>query len=271
MTSLQTTWDNATMRPNPLRETLDSGGVAFGAWLAIPSPVTAEAVGGIGFDYVCIDMQHGLVDYSDSLPMLMTLTGGGATPAVRVPENHPSHIGKALDAGAMAIVVPMVNSVEACRAALAASRYAPDGERSYGPTRAIPTHGPDYFERANADVLCIPMIETVAALGDLDAILAVPGLEVIYVGPADLSISMGFGPDYGDPTFHDALDEIVAACARHNVVPGIHTNLATVQDRLERGFRMVTITSDLIAMRAGMRADLAAVRGDGRASSDSIY
>jgi 4-hydroxy-2-oxoheptanedioate aldolase len=259
------------MRLNPLREALVGGGTAIGAWLSVPSPVTAEAVGAVGFDYVCIDMQHGLIDYTDALPMLMALTVGGATPTVRVPENLPSHISKALDAGAMAIVVPMVNSVEECRAAMAASRYAPEGSRSYGPSRAMPTEGSDYFSRANADVMCIPMIETVAALGDIDAILAVDGVEAIYVGPADLSVSMGFGPDYGDPEFHEALDEIVAACGRHNVVPGVHTNLATVQDRLERGFRMVTVTSDLIAMRSGVAADLATARGQDVSAEDTIY
>jgi 4-hydroxy-2-oxoheptanedioate aldolase len=259
------------MRPNPLRETLEAGGTALGAWLTIPSPVTAEVVGTTGFDYVCIDMQHGLIDYSDSLPMLMALTGGGATPTVRVPENLPSHIGKALDAGAMAIVVPMVNSVEDCKAAVAACRYAPEGSRSFGPLRAVPTQGADYFDHANTDVLCIPMIETVTALGDLDAILAVPGVEAIYVGPSDLSVSMGFGPNYGAPEFHQALDEIVASCARHNVVPGIHATLATAQDRLDRGFRMVTITSEIIAMRSGVAEDLAAIRGAISPSEDSIY
>jgi 4-hydroxy-2-oxoheptanedioate aldolase len=259
------------MRSNPLRDTIQAGSAALGAWLTIPSPVTAETVGAIGFDYVCVDMQHGLIDYSDSLPMLMALTAGGTTPTVRVPENLPSHIGKALDAGAMAIVVPMVNSVDQCRAAVAATRYAPDGSRSFGPLRAMPTQGPDYFDRANTDVLCVPMIETVTALNDLDAILEVPGVEAIYVGPADLSVSLGLSPDNRHPDFHDALDVIVAACRRHGVVPGIHTNLATVEDRLERGFRMVTITADLVTLRTAATADLAAVRGSEAATHDSIY
>ena len=233
--------------------------------------MTAEAVAAAGFDYVCVDMQHGLVGYPDSVSMLQAITTGDATPVVRVPENQFGYIGKALDAGAVGVIVPMVNSVEQCEAAIDAGRYTPDGSRSYGPTRAAAVEGTDYYAAANEAVSIIPMIETVAAVDAIDDILAVDGVRAIYVGPADLSISMGLPPANEDPSFHDALDAIVAACGRHGVVPGIHTTPATAPDRLGRGFRMVTITADLVALRAKVAADLDAIRSGHGGAGDSIY
>ncbi len=259
------------MRPNPLRERLQSGEVAFGAWLSMPSSVSAEAVAANDFDFICIDMQHGLVDYADTVPMLQALTLGTATPVVRVPQNQPGHIGKALDAGAMAVIIPMVNSRAECEAAIAAARYAPEGGRSFGPTRAMAVQGADYVERANAEVECFPMIETVEAIEAIDDILSVPGVNAIYVGPADLSISLGYDPRSNEPGFLEALDTIVAACGRHGVTPGIHSNTATAQDRLDRGFRMIVVTADLLALRAKVADDLETVRRGAAGAGDSIY
>ncbi len=249
------------MRPNPLRERWGDGDVALGGWLTIPGSVGAEAMASIGLDYVCIDMQHGLVDYADSIGMLQAISTGSSTAVVRVPENQFGHIGRALDAGAMAVIVPMVNTVDQCEAAVASARYAPIGSRSYGPTRVQPLEGADYWERADQDVAVIPMIETVTAMENLDGILAVPGVDAIYVGPADLSISMGLPPgDQNDPEFLTALDTILEACGRHGVVPGMHSNAAVARDRIERGFRMLTITTDLVALRSKIAEDLSNVR-----------
>ncbi len=225
----------------------------------------------IGFDYCCIDLQHGLIDFSDMVLMLQGMTTGATTPFVRVPQNLPGHIGKALDAGAMGVIVPMVNSVAECEAAIAAGRYAPAGSRSYGPARVAAVEGRDYWERANTDVAIVPMIETVEAMAALDDILAVTGVEAIYVGPADLSISMGFAPGSEQPAFLDALDEIVAACHRHGVVPGMHTTTALAPDRIERGFRMLTINSDLLAMRSRLAEDLATVRAGKAGPGEGMY
>jgi 4-hydroxy-2-oxoheptanedioate aldolase len=260
------------MRPNPLKSSFETGTISLGAWITTSSSIIAEIASSSGYDYVCLDMQHGLMDYSDTVPMLQALTTGTATPVVRVPENHPSHIGKALDAGAMGIIIPMINTVEQCEAAVAACRYAPKGSRSYGPSRVIGVEGADYFQRANADISVIPMIETVEALGNLDAILSVPGVNAIYVGPADLAISQGFEPGTSEPEFLEALSIVVAACDRHNVVPGMHATPTTANDRLNRGFRMVTVTADLVALRTKLNDDLAFVRDGGEhPSDDSMY
>lgn len=259
------------MRPNPLRDRFAAREVALGGWLAIPSSLTAEAMAATDLDYICIDMQHGLVDYSDSVPMLQSLTLGTATPTVRVPENTPSHISKALDAGAMAIIVPMVNSREECVAAVESSFYAPKGGRSYGPTRAAAVEGADYYQQANSSISCIPMVETVAAMEDLDGILSVDGIDAIYVGPNDLRISMGLEPNSDTPEFVDALREIVAACERHDVVPGIHATPGTTQGRVDLGFRMVTVTADMAAMKQAIRQGISVARGNSDSNEESLY
>lgn len=248
------------MRSNPLREAILHDDRAIGVWLSTPSSVAAEVVGRVGYDYACIDMQHGLIGYSDVVPMLQALTLGETTPTVRVPWNEPGIIGKVLDAGAMAVIVPMVNTAEQADQAVRRSMYHPRGDRSSGPIRVAPVEGPEYAEVANEHVQVIPMVETTEALDNIDDILSVDGVNAIYVGPMDLGVSMGLGRGTTDPSFHDALDLIVERCVAHGVVPGIHANPTTIGDRLARGFRMVTVQSDLTAMRLGLVEALAVGR-----------
>jgi 4-hydroxy-2-oxoheptanedioate aldolase len=161
----------------------------------------------------------------------------------------------------MGIIIPMVNSVEEASAAVASCRYAPVGRRSYGPTRAALYAGADYFEHADAEVVCIPMIETLTALKDLDAILGVPGIDAVYVGPADMSITLGQPPrmDNGG-AFEEARVRIAAACASRGVTAGIHANATLAAGHAAAGYRMITITSDIAAIAGGAAADLACAR-----------
>jgi 4-hydroxy-2-oxoheptanedioate aldolase len=194
-------------------------------------------------------MQHGLADYHAAVTMLQAVGLGDSTPLVRVPWNEPGIIGRMLDAGAMGIIIPMVNTVAEAEAAVAACRYAPAGARSFGPIRAAMQEGPTYFERANAEV---------ASIANLDDILAVPGIDAVYVGPADLSVTLGLPPGNNDDAaaFTEALEAIVAACGRAGVVPGIHASAALAQRRREQGFRLMTIATDLGSLMAGARSDL---------------
>ena len=244
-----------------------AGESTLGAWMTSDSPANAEVVGRAGFDYVNIDMQHGLADYSSVVDMMRSLESSPATITCRVPWNEQGIIGRVLDAGAMGVIVPMVNTVEQASRAVAACRYAPDGARSYGPIRAARVNGPDYPSRANETVACIPMIETAEALANLDDILDVPGIDAVYVGPADLSLTLGLAPlgDHDDPAFNDALTSIVRACDRRGIVPGIHANPQIARLRLDQGFRMVTVTSDLQALASGLGDGLKAGRGVARA------
>lgn len=261
------------MRENSALARWRAGDVTHGGWLSIPSSFSAEAMANLGFDWLCIDMQHGVSDYADAVTMLQAISTTNTPPIVRVPWNEFGIIGRMLDAGAMGVIIPMVNSAEEAKQAVAACRYYPEGARSFGPARAAYYAGSDYFAHANREVACIPMIETRQAVERIDEILAVPGIDAVYVGPADLSITLGLPPgmDNAAPEFNDALATIVAACKRHGVTPGIHSSAALAAKRAEQGFRMITITADLGAMAAGAAGDLRNVRGGGATGAQPVY
>ena len=248
-----------------LRELWGKGGTALGGWLFLREPLVAEAAALAGYDYVCVDMQHGLVDYGHVVTMLYAMARTDTTPIVRVPWNEPAMIGRVLDAGAYGVIIPMVNTADQARAAVAACRYAPLGSRSMGPVGVSARAGREgYFAGANARVLCIPMIETREAVDNIDEILAVPGIDAVYIGPADLSITYGLEPrtDQDDPGWNAALVRVRDACVRHGVVPGIHADAGLAGRRQAAGFRMITVGFDLGSVMTGMRADLSRSRKD---------
>jgi len=238
------------------------GDATLGLWITSDSPAVAEIAADADFDYVNIDMQHGLADVAGVVAMMRALEASSTTVTCRVPWNEQGIIGRVLDAGAMGVIIPMVNTVEQAERAVRACRYSPAGTRSYGPIRAGRVHGPEYHVTANERVACIPMIETVEALGNLDDILDVPGIDAVYVGPADLSLTLGLEPrgDHDDARFDDALRTIVDACDRRGIVAGIHANPEIAAKRIAQGFRMVTVTSDLQALGTGLAAALTAGR-----------
>ena len=153
------------MRPNGVRDAWAADRPALGAWLMVPSSFSAEIIAHAGFDWVCVDMQHGIIDYAQMVTMLQAISSTATTPLVRVPWNEPGIIGKSLDAGARGVIIPMVNSRADAERAVRACRYAPAGARSYGPVRANYSAGFDYFAHANEDVLCIVMVETARSGG----------------------------------------------------------------------------------------------------------
>ena len=240
-----------------LKDLWSSGAQTVGAWLSIPSSVCAEVAARSGFDYVCVDTQHGPLDYQATVSLLQGIELGGSNSLVRVPWNEPGVIGKMLDAGSQGVIVPMVNTAAEAEAVVRACRYAPNGARSYGPTVVGLRHD-DYVAWAIDHVAVIPMIETVEAVRNIDDILAVPGIDAVYVGPADLSLTLGLAPRNNDdsPLFTDALRRVVAACRNAGVVAGAHCVGGVAQRRAEQGFQMLTVSSDIAAMRQGMVAAL---------------
>ena len=249
------------MKPNTAKAKWKAGEVTYGGWLSIPNAFTAEAMAHQSFDWINIDMQHGVIDYQAAVTMLQAINTTDMVPFVRVPWNEPGIIMKMLDAGAMGVIVPMVNTAEEAKAAVGACRYAPEGFRSFGPIRAGLHHGADYFANANSAIAVIPMIETRQALDNLDDILDVPGIDAVYVGPADLSITLGLPPgmDNGG-AFEEARVRIAEACKKRGIAPGIHATANLAAKHAAAGYQIITISSDQGAMVAGARADITKAR-----------
>ena len=259
------------MRENTVKRLWSEGKTTIGAWLTLPDAFSAEVMAHIGFDWLCIDMQHGVIDYSQAVGMLQAISTTDVIPVVRVPWNEPSIIMKMLDAGAWGVIVPLITTRADAEAAVAACRYPPLGIRSYGPIRASVYAGPDYTGGANEAVLCVVMIETRQALENLDDIMGVPGVDACYIGPADLSLALGLPPrsDSDEPVHVAAVARILEAARRHGVVPGIHTAGPAFAARcIEQGFQMVTLTSDVTCLGRAAWQDLQALREAIRAKTD---
>ncbi len=251
------------MRPNTVKQKWREGKVAIGGWLSIPSTYTAEAMAHQGFDWLCIDTQHGILDYSSAVPMLQAISTTDTIPFVRVPWNEPSIIMKYLDAGAYGIIIPMVNNREEAERAVSACRYPPLGLRSFGPNRVTYYAGRDYAAYANDEVACVVMIETAEALEKLDDILSLPGVDAAYIGPADLGYALGLGAgSMSDPRHVAAVTRIRESCERHGVVPGMHCANSTLSiEKADEGFKMVLLTSDMAGLTRGAAQELAAMKG----------
>ncbi len=244
------------MRPNTIRDMWQRDETVVNGWLQIAHPFAAEVMAHQGFDSLTVDMQHGPIFYENALLSLQAVSTTEVIPMARVPWNEPGIIMKMLDAGCYGIICPMVNNREQAEAFVGACRYAPRGYRSYGPTRASLYAGRDYAAHADETIITMAMIETAEAMQNLDDILSTPGLDAIYVGPADLSISLRGNPvpDMDGPEVNEALDTIIEAVHRHQLFAGIHTgSAASARQMRDRGFRFVTISSD-----AGMLATQAA-------------
>ena len=251
------------MRENKALSAWRANRQTLGAWLSLANAHTAETLASLGFDWLCIDLQHGLLDFQDLTRMLPAISTTDATPLVRVPWNEPYEIMKALDAGAYGVIVPMINNRLEAEQAVAACRYPPEGIRSFGPIRAALYGGADYATEANTQIACIAMIETAEGLGNLQEIVATPGLDGIYIGPSDLALALDLTPrgDNDHPRHAAAVQRILDACQAQGLAAGIHTSSAKFAGRyLEQGFHFVTLGSDYRFMLRAAKEDLAAVR-----------
>jgi 4-hydroxy-2-oxoheptanedioate aldolase len=251
------------MRENRLRSIWNGGGAAVNGWLAIPNGFAAETMAHQGWDTLTIDLQHGVVDYQAMVTMLQAISTTPTVPVVRVPWLEPGILMKTLDAGAYAVICPMVNTREDAQKLVAYTNYAPRGTRSFGPVRASLYAGADYFQHANDTVVRFAMIETAQALDNLDAILSVEGLDAVYIGPSDLSISLGCRPDFDnpEPAAAQAIEHILERARAHNVVAGVHNGSAeTARARIGKGFQFVTVASDARLLAAGSQEILKKMR-----------
>lgn len=234
---------------------------AVGAWCVMPGSVSAEVMARAGFDWVCIDLQHGLIGYQEMVAMLQGVAVAGVPALVRVPWNDPSWIMKALDAGAAGVIVPLVNSPAEAAAAAAACRYPPDGYRSWGPVRASLGVADFTPELANRAVVCAVMVETVPALEQLDEIVSVAGVDAVFIGPSDFALSMGLPPRSDEPEHRRRLETVPAICHQHGVIAGIACGNAELMARWrEAGYTMLAAPSDMVLLRKAAAELFDAVR-----------
>lgn len=253
------------MRPNRLREIWASGRHVNNGWLGIPSSHSAEVMAHVGFDSLTVDIQHGAIDYAAALTMLTAITTTPVVPLARPTALDPPQIMKLLDAGAYGIICPMIDSPEDARRLVEACRYPPIGQRSFGPTRAAMAQGPDFnTEDANRELVVFGQVETPRSLSNLDAILATDGLDGVYVGPSDLTLTMGLGAngDSSDPQFLAHLRNVVERSRAHGKHCGMHcANGPQAKRMVDMGFDFVTVGSDTGLIGEAGRARLALVRG----------
>lgn len=252
------------MRTNTALAKWRAGEQTIGVWLSLANTHSAELLAHAGFDWAVVDMQHGLLDYADLRHMLPAISTTDTIPMVRVPSNDPGDIMKVLDAGALGVIVPLVNNREEAAAAVSACRYPPEGTRSFGPIRAALYGGAGYAAEANNEVACIVMIETREGIDNVEAIVTTPGLGGVYIGPSDLAFALGLPPlgDTDDPLHLETVDRILKACKSHGVPAGIHTSsLEFAQLRLEAGFNFVTLGTDAGFLIRTATTELAAARG----------
>jgi len=251
-----------------LARRLRAGETVYAAWCTLASPIAAETIAREGFSAVVLDQQHGLWDTASIITGVGALHHANATPVVRVPLGDFAFVSRALDFGAEAIIAPMINTAADARQFAAVAKYPPLGERSWGPQRAMTLQGRnvpvDYLREANVGTLTLAMIETAAALGNVEAIAATPGIDALFVGPYDLStaLSGGKAQDVRAPELERAIDQISAAAKKAGKILGIYCRDAERALAMSRrGFRFITIGSDQGFLRDGTAAQLKALKG----------
>ena len=245
------------------RHRLKEGRPLMGALLQIPLPEVAEIYATAGYDWLFLDLEHSPMEARQALDILVAVDTRVPC-VVRVPWNDEAHIKKALDIGATGIIVPLVNTAEDARLAVGRCKYPPQGVRSVGITRAqrFDLDFDDYMRRANDEVAVIVQIEHVEAARNIDAILDVPGIDGVFVGPFDLSGSMNKPGKINDPEVQQAIRDIIRACEKRDIARCIYAHTpAHAKTYLEQGYRVIGLCTDYITLARAAVAALKEVRG----------
>lgn len=242
---------------NPLKEKLNQGEAVIGTFVSIGHPDVAEWLSRLGFDWLLLDNEHSPTSLETLQVMMQVMNGSHCVPLVRPQWNDSVIIKRVLDAGAYGVLIPWVNSKEQAEKAVSACKYPPQGLRGFGPRRAG-MFDPDYFTTANEEILVTVQIETEEALKNLDDIMAVPGIDACYIGPWDLSVSLGLGvpPKWDEPRYVAAFDRVLSVAERHGKPAGMFANLENIEWALEKGFRFNTVDNDDIFLLRGARMAL---------------
>jgi len=249
---------------NHFKRAIASGKTPLGCWLASGATSTAEALGCAGFDFLVVDTEHTPIDPPQMADILRAIAGTPAQAVVRPPWNDMVMVKRALDAGALSLLLPFVQNAEEARRAVAYTRYPPEGVRGVAGTHRGSRYGtiPGYFKRAHEEICVIVQIETAAAFAQLEAIAAVPGVDSIFIGPSDLSASMGLLGDIGNSAVQEKLSTAAQTCRRLGKPCGIiGFNPEMAKKFLGYGFSWIAIGSDMALMVSRAQEYLASMRG----------
>jgi 4-hydroxy-2-oxoheptanedioate aldolase len=263
------------MRKNKLKEIFKEGKAAVNGWLQIPNSFTAELMANQNWDSLTLDMQHGIIDYSNAVGMLQAISTTNVVPLARVNWNEPGQIMKILDAGAYGIICPMISNKNEAENFVKACMYPPNGYRSYGPIRGLVYGGSDYANKANDEILKFAMIETKESLDNLDEIMKTPGLDGIYIGPADLSLAIGEKPSFdkaeGDPVY-EVIMKILEHSKKNKIIAGIQNGEPEYAEKMiKKGFQLVTIGSDQRYMTTASKNALSKLKKDKKSETVKGY
>jgi len=239
--------------------------VSFGSWLQIGHPAAAALMASLGFDWLTVDLEHGAIDISQCLALVQAIKGQGVTPMARLPYNDKIWIRRALDTGFMGLIIPMVNSGAEAAAAVKVAKYPPAGERGigYAPANMYGTRLDEYISKANDDINVIAQIETSSGVEHVAEILAVEGINGVFMGPYDLSGSYGILGQFDHPTMRAAYQKVLKACKQANKLAGIHVvkpSTEEVQCRLKQGFNFIALSLDVTFLAEGCKRMLQAAR-----------
>ncbi|MBB2200688.1 HpcH/HpaI aldolase family protein [Gluconacetobacter tumulisoli] len=255
-----------TTHRNPIRRIWAEGHAVLNGWLSMDSPFSAEIMASAGYDSVTIDIQHGAVDYNGMLPMLQAMRASGVATMARASWLDPGAIMKILDAGAWGVICPMINTRAEAERLVSCVRYPPKGNRSFGPTRANFALGSDYADFADDEVVCLAMVETAEAMANLDEIVRTPGLDGVYVGPADLTFGLTgrryrTGFDREEPEMIEAIQRVIAAAHGAGIRLGLHNGTAAYAAKgVSWGADLVTVSNDVRLLAQGAQHSVAEFR-----------
>lgn len=251
------------MKTNRTLQLLHEGKSACGSWVSLASPLGAELMGLAGFDWLLIDMEHGTGDYQTLALQLMAIqTAGKSTPIVRVQSHDTVVIKRALDAGAQGIMVPSVQTAEEARSAIAATRYAPEGNRSVAATRANNYNiNREYMEGANKNIAVFMQIETAEAVDAIEDILDVAGIDVVFIGPNDLAADLGHRGDRDHVEVQAAIKKVEDAAKRRGIPLGsVSRDKESAAELLDRGYRAFSVMGDTSFILSGARQQIAGIK-----------
>jgi 4-hydroxy-2-oxoheptanedioate aldolase len=255
------------IKTNPVKDKLLKGEPAVGSWISLCSPVSAEMMARIGWDWLVVDVQHSPVGFDTMVNCFRAIQLGGAAPMARVAWNDKIWIQRTLDAGAMGLVIPMVNSVEEAKEAVASTRYSTKGIRSFGGSRLASYLDSDYRIWTEKNLLIMVMIETAQAVENVEAILSVDGVDGGYIGPADLALSMGLELGNPGPDHEAAMLKVVEAAKKTGKIAGKHcTGSEDVNLRISQGFQYLALLSDAGLMAKAAREEHGKVDLTGKAA-----